>query len=281
MTGLRDAVEAVASERVRGSSWALSTIARGVVEEVESGGSIDCVEAPKMVEGLVRGMSVLSLAASIMRQLCGDSQRLASVMRSLMQYIEEASEGLAGNAAGELPQGAVTAISMSRAVFRALVSARPERVYVLESRPGGEGVVMARMLRQTGVDVQVVPDSAMAWALGRSSAAVMGGDSASLYGCIVNKVGSYPLAVAAKSMGVKVLALLESYKVSESDYCRGGFETRTYRVDGWGDVVYEVFEPVPFGEIDLIVTERRSYPPDAGLLREDFEAMLSEVMEGF
>ena len=88
------------------------------------------------------------------------------------------------------------------------------RVIVSESRPGGEGIATARALSEAGLSVTLVPDAAMGAFVGEASAVVLGADSIRADGSVVNKVGSYPLALLAREAGVPVYVLAETLKIA-------------------------------------------------------------------
>jgi translation initiation factor 2B subunit (eIF-2B alpha/beta/delta family) len=95
---------------------------------------------------------------------------------------------------------------------------RVRRVIVAESRPGGEGLGLARALAATGLDVTIVPDAAVGMFIGEASAVVLGADSIRADGGVVNKVGSYPLALVAREAGIPVYALAEMLKIAAPDF---------------------------------------------------------------
>ncbi|WP_062662803.1 translation initiation factor eIF-2B [Aeropyrum camini] len=206
---------------------------------------------------------------------------LAEALRRLMDYVEEAGREAAERAAELLSgAGAVSTVSFSRAVQLTILAARPPLVYVLESRPGGEGVAMARHLRQSGVNTVVLPDSAVGLAVSRSGAVVFGADAAGLDGCLRNKLGTLPLATSAGALGVEVVAVFESYKIVPRACGWEGVETRGYRVEGWGDVEYPVFEPVPLRLVSHIATELGGGRAGVEPLRLYRRLFLEEVLGG-
>jgi translation initiation factor 2B subunit (eIF-2B alpha/beta/delta family) len=93
-------------------------------------------------------------------------------------------------------------------------SQRLRRAIVSESRPGGEGVAAAEALARSGLTVTLVPDAAYGVFIGEASAVALGADSVRADGSLVNKVGSYPLALAAREAGVPVYALCETLKIA-------------------------------------------------------------------
>ncbi len=79
------------------------------------------------------------------------------------------------------------------------------RVIATETRPYLQGSrLTAWELAQAGVEVELIPDSAVAQVIagGKVDAVLVGADRAARNGDIINKVGTYPIAVAAKEYGV-------------------------------------------------------------------------------
>lgn len=114
------------------------------------------------------------------------------------------------------PDARVVTISRSDSVRRALESLprgrRPAEVIALESRPGGEGGAFARDLRRSGVRAQVVPDLAGRRAAGRADLVLLGADAVYADGSVVHKVGTRPLALAARHAGVAVVVVVGTLK---------------------------------------------------------------------
>ncbi|MGE5334471.1 MAG: translation initiation factor eIF-2B [Nitrososphaerota archaeon] len=93
-----------------------------------------------------------------------------------------------------------------------------ETVIVAESRPGGEGVALARALAQSGLSVTMIADTACGIFIREASCVVLGADSVRADGSLVNKVGSYPLALMAREAGKPVYVVCESLKVAAPDF---------------------------------------------------------------
>lgn len=93
-----------------------------------------------------------------------------------------------------------------------------ERVLIGASLPGGEGVSMGRSLAQSGLDVTLVADTACGLFIGEATCVVLGADSLRADGSLVNKVGSYPLALVAREAGKPVYVLCETLKIAAPDF---------------------------------------------------------------
>jgi methylthioribose-1-phosphate isomerase len=85
------------------------------------------------------------------------------------------------------------------------------RFYATETRPYFQGRLTAWELAGDGFDVTMVPDSAVAGLLceHRCQLVMVGSDRVALNGDIVNKVGTFQLAVAARTFGVPFYALVQ------------------------------------------------------------------------
>ena len=85
-------------------------------------------------------------------------------------------------------------------------------VIATETRPYLQGArLTAWELAQAGVPVSVIPDSAVAQVMdqGEVNAVIVGADRSAQNGDIINKVGTYPLALMAKESGVPFHALVQ------------------------------------------------------------------------
>ncbi len=93
------------------------------------------------------------------------------------------------------------------AALRALVSAgRTPRVIVAESRPGLEGRATARALAEAGIEAWIVADAALPMLLSQANALWIGSDAVTELG-VLNKIGSWSAALAAREHGVPAWAI--------------------------------------------------------------------------
>ncbi|MGE5305948.1 MAG: hypothetical protein ACM3TN_21765 [Alphaproteobacteria bacterium] len=84
-------------------------------------------------------------------------------------------------------------------------------VIATETRPYLQGRLTAWELSQAGVSVSLIPDCAVAQVMARGdvNAVVVGADRCARNGDIINKVGTYPLALTAKRYGIPFYALVQ------------------------------------------------------------------------
>ncbi|CAM9285044.1 unnamed protein product [Discosporangium mesarthrocarpum] len=85
-------------------------------------------------------------------------------------------------------------------------------VLVSEGRPDGAGYQMAALLTRAGVPVTVILDSAMGYYMESAHLCVTGAEGVLENGGIVNKVGTFQLAVMAKALNKPFYVAAESYK---------------------------------------------------------------------
>ncbi|KAM0746123.1 nagb/rpia/CoA transferase-like protein [Meredithblackwellia eburnea MCA 4105] len=108
----------------------------------------------------------------------------------------------------------------SRVVVQALLYAAQSQkkrfqVYVTESRPYGLGLKTHAILSEAGIDCVVILDSAVSYIMAKADYAVCGAEAVCESGGLVNFIGGYQLALAAKAHGKPMYALAESFK-----FCR-------------------------------------------------------------
>jgi len=93
------------------------------------------------------------------------------------------------------------------AAFAALERAgRKPRVIVGESRPLLEGRDTARALAAAGIETWIVADAALPLLISQAGAVWLGADAVTEQG-VINKIGSYTAALAAREHGVPVWAI--------------------------------------------------------------------------
>jgi len=168
------------------------------------------------------------------------------------------------------PGELVFAYSFSSTVVSSLLAARARgryfRVACTESRPSFEGRKLSQTLASGNIEVIHTFDSAMSLVLPNCSAAFMGSDCVGLPG-VVNKVGSYMLALACKELKIPLYVLSGTEKIVSDDrlfeferHERPGEEVWE-RIPKGVRVLNHQFELVPLSLVTGIVTEK-------GILKE-------------
>lgn len=152
----------------------------------------------------------------ILSGLPPDAARQAVILETskTWEFGEMLLEDLGGEGARLVPEGSTVAtLSASESVRAILSSAAAEGrqldVLVSESRPHLEGGAFAGALRELGIRSTLVVDAALPRLVRSADLALVGADSVS-EDEFVNKVGTFPLALAAREAGIPLyVAALE------------------------------------------------------------------------
>eukprot|EP00794_Sanderia_malayensis_P014409 gene14409-15910_t len=106
--------------------------------------------------------------------------------------------------------------SKSRVVYQLLKEATEQNkrfnVYITESLPDKSGHMMKKNLEELGIPCTVILDSAMGYIMERIDMVLVGAEGVVESGGLINKIGTYQLAVMAKAVNKPVYALAESFK---------------------------------------------------------------------
>ncbi|CAN4095163.1 unnamed protein product [Withania somnifera] len=112
----------------------------------------------------------------------------------------------------------------SRVVFEVLKTAAQNRknfrVLCTEGRPDRSGLRLSNELAKLDVPVKLLIDSAVAYSMDEVDMVFVGADGVVESGGVINMMGTYQIALVAKSMNKPVYVAAESYKVGRKhDIC--------------------------------------------------------------
>lgn len=240
----------------------------GVLWEHLHGACRELIRAKREMASIINLVSdVLSAAErAVLSGASPDTARRAVYLECnrTWETSETRLEELGLEGAGLVPGDATVAtISTSesvRAILAAAVKAGTEcRVVMSESRPSVEGVEFATSLPAWGIPVTLVVDAALPRLAERCGLVLVGADAVS-ENDFINKVGSYPLALAAREAGVPVYVAATLDK-----FIPEGARGRPDRVWDPAEVLARptpgvtvenrYFEPVPLSLVEGVVTE--------------------------
>ena len=237
---LAETVSGIRDDREHGASWLARRAAQALMEatEAQTGDGPDlrlkALRAGARALAEVRP-SMAALANTAARiwfdaaeRAPGDDPvaRLQAIHDSAQHILESWDEAARAITQQTLPLLGPVVCTHSRsgtveAVLRDHASdpraSAPRRLLIGEGRPGGEGVALARVLAQAGWRVTLFPDAAYSLFIAEAAVVVVGADSVRADGSVVNKVGTYPLALTAREVGVPVFALCETLKIAAPD----------------------------------------------------------------
>jgi ribose 1,5-bisphosphate isomerase len=163
---------------------------------------------------------------------------------------------------------------------------------VKETRPRNQGHITARELREMGVDVTLIVDSAARRYMGAVDHVLVGADSIAADGSVINKIGTSELAVNALDRGTPVMAAAQTIKLHPDTLTGHTVEIEmrdeTEVLDAEtrasiGEIAVEnpAFDVTPPRYVDAIITERGQFPPESvvTLMRELFGDGVDEPWE--
>lgn len=219
-------------------------------------------------------------------------RELLGLVEEKVDSIERGSREAAVVASRRIPDAAsLLTHSYSYTVIAAIEEAanagKSLKVYVTESRPGGEGLRMAEELSKRGVETVLIVDSAVRHVMGDVDLVLMGAEAIAADGSVLSKVGSGLVALAAREARVAVLVAASSYKLSpETVFGRSVEVPEAESVTSEGErPAYGVEAPlmdlVPHGYVDAIATERGILSPAAVplLVREVYGAWPPKIAD--
>ncbi len=175
--------------------------------------------------------------------------------------------------------------SVSKILIRAKNSGKEIKVIATETRPVYQGRITVKELSEAGIKVIHIVDSAMGWAVKKfkPDIAIIGADAITSLGSIINKIGSYLLALVAKEHSVPLYVATTLLKMDTRTIigARTEIEMRS-RNEIWSDAPdsVEVYNPA-FEYIDQkyitgIISEAGIIPP--GIVAYIFKEKYPDIL---
>lgn len=199
----------------------------------------------------------------------GAKRALLTTAQEYADHLERSVERIAQRALPLVPNGLVLTHSFSSTVLAALLHAKQEgrtfAVLCTESRPQYEGRALAERLAQAGVENRLVVDALAPSMMGGIEVVLVGADSLSTEG-LVNKIGTYPLALAARVHEIPFYALCGTEKFLPLGYTLPE-ESPKGSQEVWPDhpqrveVINRYFDLTPLDYLTGIVTEEGMLSP--------------------
>jgi translation initiation factor eIF-2B subunit delta len=225
----------------------------------------------KLIEAQPAMASIFNISNSLLKTIAdiSSAETIKSESNKVLDHYEkllcDSAASIADFAINLMPPGEmIFAYSFSSTVLSCLLSAKAKgryfRVVCPESRPTMEGRKLANQLVSAGIEVIYTVDSAMGMLLPSCGVAFMGCDCIGAPG-LVNKTGSFLLALACHELKIPLYALCDTTKFIDEERF---FEFENHHRPGsevWADAPSEVlivnkqFELVPFEYITGLVTE--------------------------
>ena len=260
---VRSILEEMRSERIRGASWLAKKGAEAYIAlaELLEGGELENAlrEMRAELPAVNRTMASLHNLARFI-PVTGNPEVVMAKAEEFIRLADEAKREI-GNIGSELidENEVVMTHSFSSAVLEIFKTAKRKgkhfRVILTESAPDYEGVALAGELERIGVQFEVITDAQLGLFAGKATLALVGADNVTRDGAVINKAGTYLLALACHDNGVPFYVAAESFKLHpeltsgevelvERPYARQGYHVRGY-----------VFDVTPWRYVRGVITE--------------------------
>jgi len=148
-----------------------------------------------------------------------DAARKAIVAEEklLMKKFHDNAEKISEFGANEIPDDATVLIhchshTLIGALLRAEEKGKHPKVFCTETRPLFQGHISAKDLAAGGVDVTMIVDSAVKTMMYKTDLVLVGADSVTSTGDLINKIGTAGIATIAKESDVRLFSCAELYK---------------------------------------------------------------------
>ena len=250
-----------------------ATIVREAAREAISEGLDLRSEVARWADAVARAHPFMALVRNIGRSAAQATsvEELDHILDRVLWELDNGNERI-GERVGRLFPGGGTFMtnSFSATCYAGLRhmagSGQEVRAIVVESRPAREGVQLARALGEHGIRSTLIVDAGIASFIDRADAVLVGGDT--LSGTFfVNKLGTHPLVLTARSKDVPVYLLASILKLVREDEVPAEeppHAPEEVESDDMRNVTVEniYFERVPLELITGVVTEEGVLHPD-------------------
>ncbi|RLJ07437.1 MAG: ribose 1,5-bisphosphate isomerase [Candidatus Aenigmatarchaeota archaeon] len=199
--------------------------------------------------------------------------------REYEKKLQESLDLIAEIGSGQIQEGeTILTHCHSSSVMAILKRARSQgkkfRVIVTETRPKLQGLITAKELLRARVQIVYCVDSAIGWVMKKVDKVLVGCDAILADGSIVNKIGTFPIALVAKAFGVPFLVSAGTYKfdpetvlgVQEIIEERDPAEIIQPRKLPGAKIINPTFDITPAEYIQALITEKGIIRPE--LVRE-------------
>ncbi|NJD99461.1 translation initiation factor IF-2B subunit alpha [Thermococcus sp. LS1] len=260
---IRSILEEMRAERIRGASYLARRGAEAYIKLAELLSGEELREALKEmreeIPAVNRTMASLHNLARFI-PITDNPDLVRSKAEEFIRLSEEAKREI-GNIGSELidENEVIITHSFSSAVLEIFKAAKKKgkhfKVILTESAPDYEGLVLARELEALEIPFEVITDAQIGIFAKKATLAFVGADNVTRDGAVINKAGTYLLALACHDNGVPFYVAAESFKlhpelnseeveIVERPYARQGYRVRNY-----------LFDITPWKYVRGIVTE--------------------------
>ena len=285
---VEDTAAKIRSMEVRGAGKIARAVAQAMKEFTMQAREDD---PDKLLEALATARDALldtrptavSLANSldaVMKGATGDSvseikSRVVSAADKFISNSIHAIETITDSCSSKINHGdtIITHCNSSvavKSIIKAHDQGKKVKVYSTETRPWLQGHITSQALANAGVDTTLIVDSAVRFFMAEANIVIIGADTITADGSVINKIGTSQIALCAHEQGVPVYVCAETYKFSKSVTSgaqviieeRDHAEVVTLGKLKGVKVRNPVFDTTPPEYIKAIITERCVIRPD-------------------
>ncbi|MGA1820697.1 MAG: ribose 1,5-bisphosphate isomerase [Thermoplasmatota archaeon] len=224
--------------------------------------------------------------------------RILSRSEEFVKSAEMARERIAEVGSKRIPRGSTilthcNSMAALTTIHKAFSEGRVEMVFSTESRPWRQGHVTAKWLLERGIPVTMIVDSAVRHFMRDIDVVVVGADTITANGAVINKIGTSQIAMAAHESRVPFIVCAETFKFSREALLGSLVEIEDRGPEEVADplepsdfpgarILNPVFDATPPDYIDAIVTEMGIVSPYLAteVIRELFDMEGPVALEG-
>ena len=301
-----DTAESIATMEIRGAATIASAAAEALAEQAEAAAEADATAtdpaafrasmraaARTLRETRPTAVSLPNALRYVLQRMEGDSvdrlrRSVVDASEAFVDQLDRAQEDLGRVGANRLADGDTVMTHCHSTDALACIEAAVEQgksisAVVKETRPRQQGHITAEQLREAGVPVTLIVDSAARRYLDEVDHVVVGADSIAADGGVINKIGTSGLAVNARERGVPIMTAAQTIKLHpetltghtvEIEMRDEGEVIDPESREAIGEIAVEnpAFDVTPPRYMDAIVTEQGQFPPESivTLMRELF-----------
>ena len=301
-----DTAESIATMEIRGAATIASAAAEALAEQAEAAAEADATAtdpaafrasmraaARTLRETRPTAVSLPNALRYVLQRMEGDSvdrlrRSVVDASEAFVRQLDRAQEDLGRVGANRLADGDTVMTHCHSTDALACIEAAVEQgksisAVVKETRPRQQGHITAEQLRDAGVPVTLIVDSAARRYLDEVDHVVVGADSIAADGGVINKIGTSGLAVNARERGVPIMTAAQTIKLHPETLTGHTVEIEMRDEaevidpesrEAIGEIAVEnpAFDVTPPRYMDAIVTEQGQFPPESivTLMRELF-----------
>lgn len=301
-----DAAEAISSMETRGAATIADTAASALADQARESQADNPTEFRAELRRAARmlgdtrptAVSLPNTLRFVLKEMNGTSveELRSSVLQAVSTFrdqLEKAQGRLGRIGANRLRDGDTVMFHCHSTDAVACIEAAREQgksltAVVKETRPRKQGHITARQLRNLDVPVTLIVDNAARRYLDTADHVLVGADSITADGGVINKIGTSGLAVNARERGVPIMVAAQTIKLhpdtltghtveiemrDETEVLSHDERSTITAMDDTGLTVENpAFDVTPPRYVDAIVTERGQFPPESivVLMRELF-----------